>query len=101
MSSPYLNATDIYKDYRLGPGIELSVLKGASMSISRGEFVAIMGSSGSGKSTLLHVLGALDRPTRVALVRRPFHSVRVYVADDGKDRVVAFDALPQVDARTP
>ena len=56
-----LSAQDISKSYPLGRE-RLSVLRGASLEVRRGEFVAIMGASGSGKSTLLHVLGLLDRP---------------------------------------
>ncbi len=58
-----LLAKRLTKVYPMGTGSGLEVLKGASLSIATGEFLAIMGSSGSGKSTLLHILGALDSPT--------------------------------------
>jgi lipoprotein-releasing system ATP-binding protein len=62
--TPVLEARDVVKEYRGGDGATLRVLDGVSLSVGRGEMVAIVGASGTGKSTLLHVLGALDRPTR-------------------------------------
>jgi lipoprotein-releasing system ATP-binding protein len=59
-----LRATDIAKSFRGGDGGIIHVLNGVSLSVARGEMIAIVGASGAGKSTLLHVMGALDRPSR-------------------------------------
>src|SRR5580765_5645382 len=59
---PVIEMTGLTRSYQVGEGT-LQVLKGISLKIEEGEFVAIMAPSGSGKSTLMQILGLLDRPT--------------------------------------
>ena len=53
---------DVHKTYQTGE-VKVQAVRGVSLEIARGEFIALMGSSGSGKSTLMNIIGCLDRPS--------------------------------------
>jgi putative ABC transport system ATP-binding protein len=62
MTAPVIHVTNLIKTYVVGE-VEVRALRGLSLDVAHGEFLAVTGPSGSGKSTLMHILGCLDRPT--------------------------------------
>ncbi len=78
---PVIELHDVGKTYASG-SLEVEALRGVSLTIHRGELVAIVGPSGSGKSTLMHIIGCLDVPTRGA-----FHLSGEDVASLDEDRL--------------
>jgi putative ABC transport system ATP-binding protein len=67
VTTPAVEAFDVTRTYELD-GVSVPALRGVSLHIPRGDYLAILGPSGSGKSTLMHLLGGLDRPTAGRLV---------------------------------
>jgi ABC-type lipoprotein export system ATPase subunit len=95
-------ARDLVKVY--GDGAEVRALNGLTMTVERGEFVAVMGPSGSGKSTLLHILCALDRPTSGEVWVNGQNLARIRDLDTFRARTVGFvfqlhNLIPTLTAR--
>ena len=62
MSTPALEAIEVTRSYQLD-GVSVEALRGVTLTVEQGDYLAVVGPSGSGKSTLMHLLGGLDRPT--------------------------------------
>jgi ABC-type lipoprotein export system ATPase subunit len=97
-----IEAHDLVKVY--GDGAQVRALDGVSLTVSKGEFVAVMGPSGSGKSTLLNMLGALDRPTEGRVLVAGQDLARVRNLDRFRSRSVGFifqlhNLIPTLNAR--
>jgi lipoprotein-releasing system ATP-binding protein len=94
-TTPVLRAVDLHKRFVEGRGadaLDVTVLRGVSLEVQRGEALAVVGVSGSGKSTLLHLLGGLDAPTsgRVELMGRDFAGMGAAEAGLWRNRHLGF-----------
>ncbi len=105
MEADLLRLEGVSKVYRTGT-VEVAALKGVSLSVRRGEYIAVTGPSGSGKSTLLHILGCLDRPTSggYALEGAPIQELDDYGLAQARNRRIgfvfqSFNLMPRYSAR--
>ena len=91
MSDAVLEARQVHKSFRQGP-VLLPVLRGVTLSVAKGERVAIVGASGSGKTTLLQILGGLDAPTSgtVMIAGRDIHALGEGERGELRNRALGF-----------
>jgi putative ABC transport system ATP-binding protein len=89
--APVIDLRDVRKTYRMGD-IAVHALRGVSLTVNRGEYVAIMGTSGSGKSTLMNIIGCLDLPSAGAYRLNGFdvRDVEEDVLSDVRNRSIGF-----------
>ena len=123
MSNTVINISNVTKDYRQGE-LDVHALRGVSLTIEKGEFIAICGPSGSGKSTLLNLIGALDSPTdgtvtvdgkdlstlgrqgrshlrrdRIGFVFQAYNLMPVLSAYENAEAVLALQGVPEKERR--
>lgn len=101
---PLLAARDLWKSYTLGRN-SIEVLRGVSIAVQRGDFLALRGASGAGKSTLLHLLGGLDSPNKGEIVVQGRDLAKISGAELSRFRNLhvgfifqAYYLLPEFDA---
>ena len=104
LPEPILDAREVHKRYELGPR-SLEVLRGVSLTVARGDFLALRGASGAGKSTLLHLLGGLDSPNagQIWFAGRNLAELSNHALAQLRNRKVgfifqAYHLLPELDA---
>ena len=87
-----VRAEEVTKIYQTDEKVPVRALRGASLTVERGEFVAVMGASGSGKSTLMNLVGCLDRATegRILLDDEPIHQLDEEALAHIRNRKIGF-----------